>query len=198
MNYTELKANVARWIDRTDIDGEIDTFINMVESRLQHSLLVVERLQRATLQLSKGVSKYSLPSDTWAIQRIAIESGRALDEVAPATRSNREYPAGMPSAYSFHGEYIDLWPVPNGDVCLEVVYYESIEPLTSANDSNFVLDKFSDLYLFGCLEYAAIFINDKERVAMFKSEFEQRLQTVLLDDHNKRYAQGTTLQTWVT
>ena len=61
MNYSELKSNIADFLNRSDLTAVIPTFIQLAEGRLNRQLRTVDQYTRATL--SSTDQFLSMPDD---------------------------------------------------------------------------------------------------------------------------------------
>jgi hypothetical protein len=48
MTYSELKTNIANYLNRSDLTSEIDIFIDNTEAELNRRLRVADQVKRAT------------------------------------------------------------------------------------------------------------------------------------------------------
>ena len=48
MTYSELKTNIASFLNRSDLDSQLDLFIDQTEAELNRRLRTKEMIKRAT------------------------------------------------------------------------------------------------------------------------------------------------------
>ena len=72
MNYSELKTNIASFLNRSDLTSDIDMFIDQTEGELNRILRTADMVKRATA--TADAQYLSLPTD-WlqAINRSYIK-----------------------------------------------------------------------------------------------------------------------------
>jgi hypothetical protein len=68
---------------------------------------------------------------------------------------------------------------------VEILYFRAFEPLTVWKPTNWLLLNAPDLYLYGALTDSAPFIREDERIAVWKSLYEEKR-----DDLNNQYQTG--------
>lgn len=61
--YTELKASVANYLNRSDLTSIIPDFISLTEGKLNRDLLLRSSVVRAETTTTSGTAYYNLPSD---------------------------------------------------------------------------------------------------------------------------------------
>lgn len=120
-----------------------------------------------TLSPSSGVA--SLPADYLAWRRVTYggADGGQLEYSAPDWLKSA-YPSGETgTAKHFTIEGADLIVGPQDDTSLTLLYYEKITAL--ADGANWLFTAHPDLYLFGSLCEAQLFLDDTERGALWKA-----------------------------
>jgi len=56
-----------------------------------------------------------------------------------------------------------------------ITYFQKIPALTSTNTTNWLLDKYPDIYLYGTLCTAQAYLRDDERLAVWKGAWDEAL-----------------------
>jgi hypothetical protein len=194
-NYTTLVSTVADYLNRQDLSAQIPTFIQLAESDLNTRLRCREMIVRAT---STNDDEYvKLPLDFLEGINLQIVGGQSplryitLDE-ADIVNARQGYNA--PTFYSLMNGAIELVPPPatGVDVEIEMVYYGKITALSQSNQTNWLLLKAPDVYLYGALVHAAPFLMDDQRISVFGSFYSQRVEA-LNDESQKSLHSGSPL-----
>jgi len=194
-NYTTLVSTVADYLNRQDLSAQIPTFIQLAEADLNTRLRCREMIIRAT---STNDDEYvKLPLDFLEGINLQIVGGQSplryitLDE-ADIVNARQGYNA--PTFYSLMNGAIELVPPPatGVDVEIEMVYYGKITALSEANQTNWLLLKAPDVYLYGALVHAAPFLMDDQRISVFGSFYSQRVEA-LNDESQKSLHSGSPL-----
>lgn len=186
-DYDELKAEIAAWLDRTDLTAEIPGFIELGEGyanrklRTQHQYAVVE---------ATADSEYLALPDDWLETSNIDRDDRVwtpLEYLTPAqlVSLRRDHSVqGRPRAYSIVGGRLRLLPVPDGSYTLRMEYYQKIPALSASNTSNWLLENHPDVYLHAALFYANKYLRDPEGMAIAKADLDEALAEIYRADQN--------------
>ncbi len=186
--YSELKAAVADWLNRTgqaDLEARAGDFILLFESLfdkqdIRHPKAVV----RATATVSGEYT--ALPSDFVEMQRLRTTGGSSgwathryvtpeelEDDKAVNESSDR------PHLFTVSGNEIQIRPYSTNDtLTLEMLYWAKLTKLGDAQASNWLLAEAPEAYLFGALAEATPFIRDDERVALWTTKRDQAVASL--------------------
>lgn len=194
-NYTTLVSTVADYLNRQDLSAQIPTFIQLAESDLNTRLRCREMIVRATT--TNDDEYVRLPLDFLEGINLQLVGGQSplryitLDE-ADIVNARQGYNA--PTFYSLMNGAIELVPPPatGVDVEIEMVYYGKITALSDSNQTNWLLLKAPDVYLYGALVHAAPFLMDDQRISVFGSFYSQRVEA-LNDESQKSLHSGSPL-----
>jgi hypothetical protein len=194
-NFTTLVSTVADYLNRQDLSAQIPTFIQLAESDLNTRLRCREMIVRATT--TNDDEYVRLPLDFLEGINLQLVGGQSplryitLDE-ADIVNARQGYNA--PTFYSLMNGAIELVPPPatGVDVEIEMVYYGKITALSEANQTNWLLLKAPDVYLYGALVHAAPFLMDDQRISVFGSFYSQRVEA-LNDESQKSLHSGSPL-----
>ncbi len=175
--YSDLKAEIASWLNRSDLTANIPTFITLAETQLNADLTSRFMEAKTTLTATAGNASASLPVDVLDVKRLQVIGSinrvliyRSPDEIA---QDNPLSTSGMPEVFSVYGSSIELSPVPDSAYSLELLYYQKIPALSDANPTNWLLTNWPNSYLFGALLAAQPFIMNDERIAVFQAMYSQ-------------------------
>ena len=172
--YTELKTAVANWLGgRSDLTDRIPEFITLCEAKLNRELRCTQMDTRSYTSVNTANTEpefITLPSDFQAMRlvRLSGETGKpALEFVSPqqmdSFRYDRANVSGMPAYYTIFGTEMELFPTPDDDYTIEIIYRANI-PALASNSTNWLLTAAPDLYLYGVLMEAAPYIDDDARI----------------------------------
>lgn len=180
-DYTSLVAKLADWIDRDDAD--VDTFIQLTEARLNR-LLDDPDMEVSTTLTGDGAS---LPADFGSMVSIGTADGNRLKQMG-----NEEYASLLPISgvsryYTIRAGKIYYYP---GAANVTIVYRRRIPPLTSSAPTNWLLDHHPDAYFYGCLVQAFGWDNDDDRVAGWKSMFDEVIGELRADGVRRKWGSG--------
>ncbi|MEL0099647.1 MAG: hypothetical protein VW907_08840 [Opitutae bacterium] len=189
--YQELKDQIINFVNKPDIDQTVDTFIDLTEAEMSRRLRHWRMERRSTAILS---SQYvPLPSDFIEPVRLSITSGDTyvLEAESQAQLIDRRAEAanttGLPRYYAIIDGTIEVFPTPDSDYTLEMVYVSKVQALTSSNTSNWVLEYFPDAYLYGSLMHTAPFLEEDQRLTVWSSLFEKAVESINQENANAKF-----------
>jgi hypothetical protein len=189
--YADLKNKVALYLDRDDLDEQISDFVALVEARINRVVRSVNQETRTIWTVSS--ESYTLPSDFRRLRKIAIEGtpDRPLREISPQSVAGQyNGSTGEPQAYYLEGRTITFAPPPAKPTRFSVTYWARVEPLTSENDSNWLLEEHPDIYLFGSLLEAAVYIRDVDAITYCSGKLDQAIAELQTESRTDRWGAG--------
>lgn len=178
--YSELQTAMADWLNRSDMTTVIPDLISLFEAEVERKLRVRQMLIRAVTDPEADEPRENLPGDYLELKTIQFNSNPICvpEYRTPAWlrawRRSHSDDGGTPQFYSIEGSEL-LFDVTPSDVELEILYYQKIPRLSGSQTTNWLLDEAPDLYLFGSLKYAAPYLKDDERIAMWDAVFSRNL-----------------------
>ena len=168
--YTELKTEIANWLNKTNLTNEIPDFIRLAESFISNEVFPLGTEAREYASTVAGTSYVKLPTDSMGIKSAHISGSpvQVLEQVAltKLLSSSLFATQGKPKIFSISDGSLVLAPVPDSAYELQVTH-QKFENLSDSNDSNPVLLKYPDLYLSASLVWGYRFIKDPKKVAFW-------------------------------
>ncbi|WAK01868.1 phage adaptor protein [Methylobacter sp. YRD-M1] len=180
IDYSSLQDTVADWLHRTDLAVQIPTFIQLAESKISNNIRSRHLETKTDLITAAGIDYVALPTDYGSLKNIQVSGATNTvltllpDDTLLNYNANNDI--GIPRFYSIQGENIMLSPIPNGELTLNLVYYKDLTPLSGVNTTNWVLNKYPAVYLYGALIEASVYINDPEQVQFYQMKFDQTIE----------------------
>lgn len=165
-SFSDLQSEIAAWLDRDDLTARIPTFILMAESYFNRELRTLD--MESSYTFTASAEDTSLPDDFLALRDVYLVGppDRPLKSMSPdALRIDYGGNTGIPVAYALVSDSIRLAPVPADTTTIRIDYYQSIENLSVATPSNWLLLNHPDAYLFTALFYAETFLENPTRAA---------------------------------
>jgi hypothetical protein len=195
-SYAGLKAAIINFLDRDDLSGNVDDFIDLVEARHKREILIREMLARS--QAPTGGRFLALPTRFVKMKTIRL----LTTPVTVLTELNmhemnreRDEVTGKPTFFTVHEE-IEFDVTPDDAYTAEIIYYASFLPLDDTNTSNGLLVRAPDAYLYGALVASAPFLASDERIQTWELLYGGARDGLLLSDRQARV--GTPLFSRVT
>lgn len=194
--YATLKSAIADWVNREDLTAVIPSFIALAEADINRTLRDYRMEKRSTATVSTQYS--ALPADwieTIRIQisgdpsRIELVSNAALADM----RYSRADRAGKPTHYAHTAGGLELFPTPDDDYTIEIVYYGSVPALSDVATTNWLLTAAPDAYLYGALTQSAPYLKDDQRAAVWSGLYQNAINSLNSASEQTRYS-GTGLR----
>ncbi len=195
MTYAELKTAIANYLNRSDLTSDIDTFIDNVEAELNRRLRTKDMIKRAT---ATADSQYlAVPTDWIEAINVEITSNdfsplfqQSIESLDVYRKANNNS-TGQPVYFAMVDDSIELAPTPDVEYTLQLTYYAKISALSDSNTSNFVSVSHPDVYLYGALKHASIFLMEDDRIPMFTQQFEKALEEMRLEEEKAAFGKGS-------
>lgn len=159
--YSELKTAVADWLNRDDItDARLSDFISFGESRIFHDLRI-PTMERVVLLDTDSNGMAYIPADFLEPKDVFFND-LPLERLSLTDLMSRGSASGRPYAFARENGMIRFYPNP-GDTTdtddeIRMIYYAEPDRLSSTNASNSVFLLAPDMYLYGALISAGIYL----------------------------------------
>lgn len=198
-NYTEIKAAVADWLDRSDLTANIPDFISLAEIRINRDLRIRSMETRSSATTTKGDRYIKLPTDYLQMRNIQLNTNPVTPlEFISLEMLDRLYGSdtqGKPTAYSIVGEEFQVAPIPDDDYAIEVAYYKSFSTLGDGSGttvtSNWLTTNAPDVLLYASLLEAEPFIKNDERIQVWLTGYENAIRKIKDADDRDRHSGST-------
>ncbi len=191
-SFAELKAAIASWLARGDLNDKIEDFIAICEAsfnrRIRSRGMETEddAFTIAAEEVSlpsgfKGVRSFFVPRDASSRIHLKYRSPESLRELYPNPGTT-----GVPQYYTMLGDFFVFAPVPDATYTATLVYYSKFTPLGASNATNGMLTNNPDLYLFGSLRSAESYLQNDPRMALWKASYDEVVAEILAEDKRDR------------
>jgi hypothetical protein len=197
--YTELKASLANWLNRSDLTTEIaDDFIKLAEADFNSKLRV--RSMIAQVSITVNAETEDLPTDFLQIRDFYIISGQTKTPLIYTTPSQMDATTGTsttgkPTSFTILGDTLRFSPVPDGTYTAIMNYFKKFPALSSTVSTNYILASHPAIYLYGSLFHAANFLGgiNPQQVQTWQSMYATAMERLELNDREDEY-NGAPLQ----
>jgi hypothetical protein len=183
-NYTELRAAIAEYVGRDDIDPQIAGFIALVESELNHDaeFRLAQMQWEETLILDQD-GEASLPPDFLELYQASMGSGANYRPLTLVDRTSMARRFGLPwTCIVDTGTIL----VPGGaGQAVNLLYYSMIPPLSDTNPTNWVLAEAPTLYIYGALKHYTPFNREQGEHIGAIQMFEQAKESIKAADRGR-------------
>lgn len=198
-NYSGLQLSVSDWLNRPDLDEAIPEFIRLAEVRFAIKFKNFTSLSTGSPTNSTLTSypnlylygalveaaNYLNDKESLAVWKQEYETQLSLVRVTDTTTAFDTY-SGLQSAIIDWIQRPDLASNAPDFIRLAearfAIKFKSFTPLSVGSPTNTVLTNYPDLYFYGALVEAANYLNDKDSLAVWKQEYENRLSLVRVTD----------------
>ena len=180
--YSELQTTVSNWLNRDDQTtlDIIPDFIRLAEAKLNRMEEIRDEVE-GTLTLS--TETVSLPSDFREKLKLVFDDGTRFGEievVPPEMLAAKKVSLGKTGFPRFaaiiaNGTKVRLAPAPDQSYAVKTYYVGSLTALTDDDTVNWLLTSHPDIYLYATLVESAPYLKDDERIAIWKTERDERI-----------------------
>lgn len=191
--YSELKASVADWLNRSDLTSAITDFVSLAEAQMERKLRTRQMLSRATATIDTEYA--AVPADflesksfklnTNPVTALGFETIDSLDNLAVTYPS-----ASKPLFFSVVGGQFRFLPVPDTSYTGELAYYAKLSKLSDSNTTNWLLTAAPDAYLYGTLMQAAPYLQDDARITTWSALYMAALEDLQVSDDRSATSGG--------
>ena len=190
--YSELKTEIADFLNRDDLTSAIPTFIKLAESQINRDIRHWKMEKRATANLD---SEYSgIPAD-WleTIQMHVTGNGTqplqlVSREHMAAARAGTRDTGGIPTYYTHADGQFELYPTPGAATGIELLYYGKVPALSDSNATNWLLTDAPDVYLYGSLIHTAAYLQEDARAATWAQLYGAAITKLNEQSESARYS----------
>jgi hypothetical protein len=198
MTYSELKTNIASYLNRSDLTDQLDIFIDQAEAEINRKIRTKDMVKRANAILE---GQYlTLPSDWMQAINVEITAGEFRPlfqqsiESLDVYRKAIDNTSGQPIYFAIVDDTLEVAPTPDQNYTVQLTYYAKVSALSDSNTSNFVSNDHPDVYLYGALKHASVFLMEDERARLFSEQFEKAIEEIRMEDEKSKFGKGSLLQ----
>jgi hypothetical protein len=186
--YAELLTEISAYLDRgTDLDARIPTFIRLTEARLNRLL---EDPDMELISTSTATGEYTaLPADYGSMVSISTGNGPLTAVGSVEFAGYDRTVTGIPRNYAIVDGSVSFAPF-NSTTPITIIYRRTIPALAAANQTNWLLTRAPDVYLYGALVQASAFLVDETQVALWKSAYDEAIQELRMDGDRRKWGAG--------
>lgn len=185
-NFDALKASIVDWINRPNLGGVVDDLILLSEAHFDRELYCRE--MESTVSYTVSTGSQVLPADYLAhvsLNVVGDPRARAIDFIAPDQFDDRRPEIGSPCLFTIVGNDMLFWPVPAEPITIKMRYRQRLPALAAGNQTNWLLDKYPDAYLFGALAEASDYVADERKLTRYVARRDQAVAMINRVDKKK-------------
>jgi hypothetical protein len=184
--YSDLQTSFANFLHRADLGAVIPDLIAMAEVRINGDLDARLQDTQTTLATTAGVQTVALPTDLINIRHFSVATDPIITMVyMTPDQANKEFSTsftGTPINYTVIGSNASLYPKPDQDYGLNLIYKARIPALSITNTSNYLLSTYPNVYLYATLVKGAEYIGDSNMADAYQRMYEDAIGSVNSQD----------------
>lgn len=204
MTYDELVEASKAYADRRDVEvsQNIDTFIILVEAKINRVLKTRMQSTRAFTPTVTGKEYYALPPDFAGMRNIQLNSDSPLNthKVTPysyLTPEQMDIQRSKPYAgslyYCITAKELQIYPCQDAGQTIEMAYFQKVPNLRPDADTNWMSNDHPDIYLSGMMAEIEGFAKNYEASKLWYARLELAIAELDSVDIEERWS-GNALQ----
>lgn len=195
MTYTTLVAQILSYLDRQDADtmGQIPNFISLAHFNISEQAITIGSVEYDQGKFTPTSKYYPKPA-RWR-RTVSFKYGTTLNAnfydnfLRKRTKEYSEYfwpQSALVAAPLFYSDYtFDTFlisPTPDQAYPFEFGYTKIIDPITLANQTNWLTNNAPSLLLYRCLLEAAPYLKNKEDIPVWREFYKEALDMINKQD----------------
>ena len=186
MDYTQLQTNIADFLNREDLSEQIPMFIELAEARISRDL------RERNMQVRAEAMVYSeymrMPCD-W-VETIRVIADDRILRLADQFNIERVKLTGPVAFYRHVEDKFQFLPAPSNKEGSRVVveYLAEVSKLTDEAPTNWLLDKYPDIYLYGALLAATSYLQDDQRIPLWTQAYGEAVRSANMASDRADYS----------
>jgi len=181
-SYSELLDTIESWLNAPAVAQDIPTFVTLAEAQANRDIRHSRMEQRSTATLDSQYS--SLPTDWLETLSLSLDNQRleyvSRDNILEMAEKTNAH-TGVTKYYTLVGGELEFYPRPATDSTMTLIYRQKIPTLSADQPTNWLLQTFPEVYLYGSLLHSAPYLQEDARVAMWVQLYSQVVQQVNAD-----------------
>jgi hypothetical protein len=197
-NYGTLKTAVEGYTHRSDLTEDIPSFIQLAESRINTDLDDDSMESRASYTILAGSRFVTLPLDMRKLMNVQIAVSGGVKAILPLSLLQMDalHPnliAGVPDHYAITGSEMEVRDIVGEDTDMEIFYQYRLTGFSDDEDTNDILVKYPNIYLYAALMEWLLFVQGDERMKVFTDAYRAEV-TRINDEAEDRKMSGGPIQ----
>ena len=187
-SYSELKTAISDWLHRTDLTAKIPDFISLAESKINRNLSLPSGEVDAPLVMVPGSRYVALTSDFNTPIALWIETYLPRRKLIPMIASELPVNTALSSAPQY-------WAVDGSNLAFDcladqaytlTLRYAKNYQLSDIVTTNYILQNYPDIYLYGALLQSTQYTGDMTNVQTYSTMFEAAMSEASRDQNRQK------------
>lgn len=191
-DFGELKTAVANWLTRSELTPRIPEFVALGEARLFTDLRCREIEATATISTTSSQREDPLPTRFVQGRGLYITGSPSVRlefrSIAEYWSVYSDFTEAKPSYYTISADNFVWGAVPDAVYSIVVEHYARPAAFSGDSDTNAVIDRWPNLYLYTALLEAAPFLGNDPRILTWSGLYETLLAQIHAADKRDRYS----------
>ncbi len=185
-SYDDLVAAITGWLHRKDLAAKVPTFIALAEVRINRIAQIRAMELEAELFMEAGERRVALPDGYSSPLAVRLPGACRADLTAyVAEQLPQRTEPGEPCSWAIDGEYLAVDRPADIDRTL-TLRYRGIFRLGPDAQTNAILRKYPDLYLYGALLESAPMIRDPDSINLWQAMYDRAVKEVNRNESRAR------------
>lgn len=184
--YNDLLTGIGQWLNRRDLTDQIPSFVALAHAKFNRELRVRDMQTRA--QATTSGEYIAVPGDYLAPYSLELDAGSPGNWGEPlvfisedeATKRRHEL-VNQFRWYTIFGSSFELIGAQPTNINFNLKYYAAIPRLSATVQTNWLLTKSPDLYLYGALCEAAPYLKNDERLQTWATMRQQVIDAMNIE-----------------
>lgn len=199
MTYDSLVQDVIRYMERDDASfvEQIPRLIMLAEQEIATQVKTLWQLSVVETTLLAGSQGQVLEKPARWRKTVSMKVGgqpiqhRSQDYVA---QLGTESDSGVPKYYADYDYNHWLFaPVPDVPYSVEIIYYERVQPLDSANQQNLITREAPQALLFGTLLQAQGYLKNDSKLVVWKQYYDTSMAALKSENNSRNVDRNTSI-----
>ena len=191
--YADLLGEIEDHLASEELSAKAPLFVQFAESRFNRVLDTLPTEVRAEHLVEEGQKFITVPNFFSGLSRLTLQTTDkepVLDYLTPKALGikYRNLVPGEPRDFTIEGPQIVLGPIPDAEYTLLALYTRDLRPLTLSEEdnSNWLLLRAPDIYLYQSLVAAESYLIDDQRIVLWKQLADEGLKELIDWDRDNR------------
>ncbi|OAE37643.1 phage adaptor protein [Agrobacterium tumefaciens] len=195
--YSDLKSKIAKYLARSGLDTEIADAIAMFESEYNAGEDNYFSESVFPFTTVAGTALVTLPSDFNEPVSLSMDKYGDVPIISLASLQNRAVVTqGRPTAAALYpGSRLKLSATPDAVYSLELIYEANLAALSDASPTNWMLQKYPNVYVYGALKYMLDYLQDGVRADTIERKYLGFLNGIQGKKASKKLGNNAVMQT---
>lgn len=182
----QLITRIQDYLNRPNMpSAAVSGWLSSVEGQLNRLLRDHPRMQaRATITQDALDPLLPLPDDILGL--VVVRRGNII--LTQLSAANVDLASRSTDVFIARGDVLELFPPPALETDYDLDYVAALTPLEDDLDTNWVSVYFPDVYLYGALKEAAVYLKEDERLQGWIAEWNARVAELQAEGWNQNVA----------